>query len=110
MLVWYWDITEGEEISGLVSGLLYGFTEEEKFDNLVQCVTNQDKIVDDITSAVESLFGRRNDDIIEFVAKMRHIFNTLDVETTNCNANTKGQVSILQEKVDQVDFDEEQII
>ena len=40
MLPWFWDITEGEEIAGLLSGLLYGFSGEEKFDNLVGCVTN----------------------------------------------------------------------
>jgi len=35
MLPWVDDITEGEEISGLLTGLLYGFAKEEKFDNLV---------------------------------------------------------------------------
>ena len=40
MLPWLDDITEGEEIAGLLSGLLYGFSREEKFDNLVGCVTN----------------------------------------------------------------------
>ena len=80
MLPWFWDITEGEEISGLLSGMLYRFTNEEKFDNLVACVKNQERIVGDITEAVETMFGRRNDDIIESVAQLRHIFNGLDLE------------------------------
>ena len=40
LLPWLDDITEGEEIAGLLSGLLYGFSREEKFDNLVGCVKN----------------------------------------------------------------------
>ena len=109
-LPWFWDITEGEELSGLLSGMLYRFSNEEKFDNLVGCVTNQDRIVADITEAVETMFGRRNDDIIDSVAQLRHFFNGLDLEVQSCNSNTKGQVSILQEKVDEVMFDDEKII
>ena len=100
MLPWVDDITEGEEISGLLTGLLYGFAKEEKFDNLVQCVTNQDRIVADITSTIESLFLRSNDDVIESVAKLRKLFNTLDKDLKGCNENTRGQVNILQEMVD----------
>ena len=56
------------------------------------------------------MFGRRNDDIIDSVAQLRHFFNGLDLEVKSCNSNTKGQVSILQEKVDEVMFDDEKII
>ena len=64
----------------------------------------------DITRAVETLFGRRNDDIIESMAQLRHIFNGLDAEVSSCNNNTKGQMSILQEKVDAVEFDDDKIV
>ena len=44
------------------------------------------------------------------MAQLRHIFNRLDADVSACNNNTKGQMSILQEKVDEVEFDDEKII
>lgn len=112
------DPIPGEQISGLLSGMLYrmstagrdDWTADFHFDNLGVCVTNQDKIIEDVTLSTEALFSRFNEDVVESMAQLRHIFSGLDSEINACDSGTKGQVSMLQERVDEVDFDDYEII
>ena len=71
------------------------WTADFHFDNLGVCVTNQDKFIEDVTYSTEALFSRFNEDVVESMAQLRHIFSGLDSEINACDSSTKGQVSML---------------
>lgn len=69
---------EGDEIAGVTAGFIVKFTEEENFDNLAQCLSDQSALLEQVNDAVDTLMSRYNADVIESVAKIYEIIKTLD--------------------------------
>jgi len=94
---------EGEQIAGIVSGIINAFTELNNTDNLAQCVSSH--LQYSVDGAVDSFYGRYNADIIDFEAHMTRILLSLDLTVDECQDLTKEQVTLVQDQIRDVDDD-----
>lgn len=84
----YSDCYEGEQLDGMLGGLLYGLTGVQNTDNLASCVQNKDSLSQNFEEAYTSLQMRYNGDIEDSVTHMRATLIGLNSLVQDCTAKT----------------------
>merc|ERR1719163_2261533 len=94
-----WDPMPGsnsDELEGLITGMIKSFTGEENRDEIAFCLSDYDSLKESVNSAVDSLYGRYNDDVMDSIVS---VLQGLDQNVANCPDKTKTQVSEIQAKL-----------
>jgi len=109
-----WDKMPGsnaDELEGLITGMIKSFTGEENRDEIALCLSDYDSLKASVNSAVDSLYGRYNDDVMDSVNGVVSVVQGLDQHVANCPEKTKTQVSEMQAKIQRhAGFDKAKII
>jgi hypothetical protein len=109
-----WDPMPGskaDELEGLITGMIKSFTGEENRDEIALCISDYDSVKESLTSAVDSLYARYNDDVMDSVNGVVSVFQGMDQNIANCPDKTKRQVAEVQAKIDRhAPFDKTKII
>lgn len=98
-----WDPMPGsseDELEGLITGMIKTFTGEENRDEIATCVSDYDGLKESFNSAVDSLYARYNDDVMDSVNGVVSVFQGLDLNVANCPDKTKRQVAEVQAKLE----------
>ena len=109
-----WDPMPGsnsDELEGLITGMIKSFTGEENRDEIAYCLSDYDSLKESVNSAVDSLYGRYNDDVMDSMNGFVSVLQGLDQNVTNCPDKTKTQVAEMQAKLERhTPFDKKKII
>lgn len=98
-----WDPMPGsneDELEGLITGIIKTFTGEENRDEIATCISDYDGLHASFNSAVDSLYARYNDDVMDSVNVMVSVLQGLDQNVANCPDKTKSQVAEVQAKLE----------
>jgi hypothetical protein len=83
----------------MITGMIKSFTGEENRDEIALCISDYDGLKESFDSAVESLYARYNDDVMDSVNGIVSVFQGLDKNVANCPDKTKRQVAEVQSKI-----------
>lgn len=67
-----------DELEGMITGMIKSFTGEENRDEIALCMSDYDSLKESVDSAVDSLYARYNDDVMDSVNGMVSVFQGLD--------------------------------
>lgn len=94
---------QGEEVSGYVAGAIEAFTGEKVAENLVECLGNQETLLDSFQASAESIMKRYNDDVVDGVAHLRTVYMGLESAVEGCKKETQTLTQGVSAKITKVD-------
>ena len=94
----YDPVHDGEALAGTVAGMLFAINDAEVYDNLATCITDQDEITKNLTEAIDTLYGRTNSGVVDFVSQIADAMIDIEANVAGCKAYTQEQATVAVSK------------
>lgn len=78
------------------------FTSHQNRDNLAECLSNQDVLLQNFQESAASIMKRWNADVEDGVTHLRTTYQSLTGASTNCSADTQEQIKTVVERLNEI--------